>query len=332
MTEKNDITQIANSSSHVPVLLSEVLEYLDVKKNGSYLDCTFGAGGYTKAILESEKCYVTSLDQDPTVIVFAKKISEKFGDRFNFIQTNFADAALKLEGQKFDGIVLDLGISSMQVDSAERGFSFMKDGPLDMRMSNSGIKAADFIANASEEEIADVIYKYGEEVQSRQIAKAIVEARNINPITTTSRFAEIIRDSMHFRKGKIDPATKTFQAIRIYVNKELESLEKLLDSLEGLLVSGGRILVVSFHSLEDSIVKYFFKEHSVKKISRSKYSKKIEAIPEGKWLKLITKKPITPSKEEVMKNVRSRSSRLRVAEKLVTEKLVAEKLRGENVA
>jgi len=301
---------------HSPVLLDEVLEYIDPQDRKHYLDCTFGAGGYTKAILKKADCFVTALDRDPTTLVFANEIQEEFVGRFEFVQTNFASAKDKLEGKQFDGIVLDLGISSMQVDSAERGFSFMRDGDLDMRMGLDGISASEFIENASEEEIANVIYKYGEEVQSRHIAKAIVEARKESPIDTTFKLADIVRSSMHYRKGKIDPSTKTFQAIRIHINKELESLERFLESLKDMLKAGGRILVVSFHSLEDSIVKSFFKEYSAKKVARSKYAKDVADYDDDKWLKIITKKPVTPSRSEVLRNPRSRSSRLRVAEKM----------------
>lgn len=321
MLEKRN-TQTISSSPHCSVLLREVLEHISLKDNGRYLDCTFGAGGYTRAILQKADCYVTGLDQDPTVKRYVSNIKNAFGKKFDFIQTNFAEAKNKLAGKKFDGIVLDLGISSMQVDTAERGFSFMHDGPLDMRMGNDGISAKEFIANATEEDIANVIYKYGEEVQSRQIAKNIVKIREVEPIETTLQLAEIVRNAMHYRKSKIDPATKTFQAIRIYINKELESIEKLLNDSKDLLSPGGRILVVSFHSLEDSIVKTFFKENSIKKIARSKYSKKPLEIEEGKWLEVITKKPILPSREEVVSNPRSRSARLRVAKKIGGENVV----------
>lgn len=315
MLEKNK-RHITSSAPHCSVLLNEVLEHIALKDNGRYLDCTFGAGGYTKAILQKANCSVTALDQDPTVEKFASVVKSEFGERFEFIQTNFADAKEKLNGKKFDGIVLDLGISSMQVDTAARGFSFMHDGPLDMRMGNHGISAKEFIASASEEEIADVIYKYGEEVQSRQIASNIIKMRALGPIETTLQLADIVRSAMHYRKSKIDPATKTFQAIRIYINKELESIERFLNDAKGMLNPGGRILVVSFHSLEDVIVKAFFKENSIKKVARSKYSKQPIEIEEVKWLKLITKKPIVPSREEVISNPRSRSARLRVAENI----------------
>lgn len=301
---------------HHSVLLSEVIEQLKPEANKRYLDCTFGAGGYTKAILNSCNCNVSAIDQDPNVKKYALEIKENFGKRFEFLEGNFADALNLSAGARYDGIVLDLGVSSMQLDEAERGFSFMRDGLLDMRMNATGYSAADFIAESSEELIADVIYKYGEEVQSRQIARKIVLEREKEPITTTIRLAEIVRSAMHYRKSKIDPATKTFQAIRIYINKELESLERFLNNLKDMLKPGARILIVSFHSLEDTIVKTFFRNHSAKKIARSKYAKKPENIDETKWLKIITKKPILPNSNEIRINYRSRSARLRVAERV----------------
>lgn len=303
---------------HYPVLLSEVLQHLDVKEGGVYLDCTFGAGGYSLGILKQKDCRLISLDQDKNVLPIAKNIKKNFPSNFQFIQTNFADAINKLQGNKFDGIVLDLGVSSMQIDNPERGFSFMQDGPLDMRMSSEGLSALEFINSADEAEIANVIYKYGEEVQSRQIAKAIVEYRHTKKITRTLELAEIVRCAMHFRPGKIDPATKTFQAIRIHVNQELASLEKLLLDTKFLLKDTGKLVVVSFHSLEDSIVKNFFKNHSYPKVARSKYSKEALFPKDGSdfWLQTITKKPIIPTKEEIKQNVRSRSAKMRVAQKI----------------
>ena len=305
------------ATPHYPVLISEIIQNLKPENNKRYLDCTFGAGGYTQAILANSDCSVTAIDQDPNVLKYAKNLQTIYKKRFEFIEGNFANAKELLNGNQYDGIVLDLGVSSMQLDEGERGFSFMRDGELDMRMNNtSGYSAADFIANASEAEIADVIYKYGEEVQSRQIAKRIVEERQKEPIISTLKLAETIRSAMHYRKAKIDPATKTFQAIRIYVNKELESLELFLNSLSELLKPGARILIVSFHSLEDTIVKSFFKDHSAKKIARSKYSKNPENTDVTKWLRVITKKPILPTNGEIKENHRSRSARLRVAEKI----------------
>ena len=214
--------------SHVSVMLNEMLEALSPKAGESYLDCTFGAGGYSKAILESCNCYVTALDRDPNVIKRAEEIQQSYGERFDFVETNFADSFAKLKEKKFDGIVLDLGVSSMQLDIADRGFSFLHDGPLDMRMSGQGLSAEEFVNAAEEKELADVIYKYGDESFSRRIAKRIVEYRKTARIDSTSKLAEIVRSSIGFRKGKIDPATKTFQAIRIYVNDELGELEQFL--------------------------------------------------------------------------------------------------------
>lgn len=309
--------QKQNASGHCPVLLGEVLEHVAHKIRGEYLDCTFGAGGYTKAFLNiNDDIKVTSLDQDPTVRKFADDIKNEFKDRFEFIQSNFANAKELLSGKKFDVIVLDLGISSMQVDTADRGFSFMHNGPLDMRMSNEGISAHEWISKASEQEIADVIYKYGEEVQSRAIARSIVEHRLKNEIDTTLKLAEIVRNAMHYRHGKIDPATKTFQAIRIFINKELYALEKILSDLRDLLNDEGIVAIVSFHSLEDSVVKNFFKCNSAKKISKSKYAKDLDVFNENEWLKIITKKPITPTPIEVRQNIRSRSAKLRIAQKI----------------
>ncbi len=304
---------------HYPVLISEIIQNLKPENNKKYLDCTFGAGGYTKAILESSDCFVTAIDQDPNVLKYAKKLQDQdiYKKRFEFIEGNFANIKDLLNGNQYDGIILDLGVSSMQLDEGERGFSFMRDGNLDMRMNNKkGSSAADFIANVSETELADVIYKYGEEVQSRQIAKMIIQERQKKPIISTLKLAEIIRSAMHYRRAKIDPATKTFQAIRIYINKELENLEHFLNNVNELLKPRAKILIVSFHSLEDSIVKSFFKEHSVEKIARSKYSQDPENIDANKWLKTIKKKPILPTRDEIAKNPRSRSARLRVAEKI----------------
>ncbi|MCZ6913579.1 MAG: 16S rRNA (cytosine(1402)-N(4))-methyltransferase RsmH, partial [Rickettsia endosymbiont of Ixodes persulcatus] len=256
--------------SHIPVMLNAMLANLAPKDGESYLDCTFGAGGYSKAILESCDCYVTALDRDPNVIKRAERIKQNYGTRFDFIETNFADSFAKLKEKKFDGIVLDLGVSSMQLDIADRGFSFLHDSPLDMRMSGQGLSAEKFINTAEEKELADIIYKYGDESFSRRIAKRIVEYRKTARIDSTGKLAEIVRSSIGFRKGKIDPATKTFQAIRIYINDELRELERFLANVQNILNKDGRLVVVSFHSLEDRIVKNFFKENSEKPVARSK--------------------------------------------------------------
>lgn len=301
--------------SHKPVMLSEMLENIDPKEGEVYLDCTFGAGGYSKAILDSCDCYVTALDRDPNVISRAEKLQINYKNRFEFIQTNFADCFKKLGTKKFDGIVLDLGVSSMQLDIAERGFSFLHDGPLDMRMNGKGLSAEEFVNTAEEQELADVIYKYGDETFSRRIAKKIVGQRKTTKIDSTGKLADIVRSCIGFKKGKIDPATKTFQAIRIYVNDELGELESFLTNVKNILKRDGRLVIVSFHSLEDRIVKSFFKENSEKPVARSKYAKDEIIENPDKWLKIITNKALIPSAKEVAFNIRARSAKLRAAKK-----------------
>ena len=300
---------------HNPVLLNEIIHYIQLKNNGRYLDCTFGSGGYSSLFLKLKYCFVTALDKDSTVKVFADNIKSQFNSQFNFIQCNFADIKYILKNQKFHGIIFDFGMSSMQLNSPNRGFSFMLDGPLDMRMNqNEGISAKEFLSLASEEKIANIIFKYGEEPQSRQIANAIVKARMSQNINTTFQLSKIIRDAMHYRKSKINLVTKTFQAIRIYINRELESIEKILSYIKDFLYPGGRILAISFHSLEDSLIKNFFKKHSAPKIAISKYAKHTITPQKKHWLKVITKKPIISSNQEIALNIRSRSAKLRVAE------------------
>lgn len=311
------MVEYAEYTAHTPVLLKEVISYLEPKNGEKFLDCTFGAGGYSKAILESSLSTVIALDRDPNVKNFADMLKNQYHERFDFFQVNFANSYEFLKGQKFHGIVMDLGVSSMQLDEAIRGFSFMKNGPLDMRMDSAGFSATDFINNADEKEIANVIWKYGEEKQSKKIARKIVFERNIEPINTTIRLATIIRACKNFNNAKIDAATKTFQAIRIYINNELEYLEDFLAKVADLLLVGGRLVVVSFHSLEDSIVKTFLQCNSVKKVAMSKYAKQIiEENVEGKNFKILTKKPVFPSMQEIKLNPRSRSSRLRAAVKI----------------
>lgn len=303
-------------TSHTPVLIAEMLHYLSPHDGEHILDCTFGGGGYSKAILHSCNCRVTGVDQDQTVEPYADEIARKYASKFQFINSSFAESCKYLQGLKFDGIVMDLGVSSMQLDCGERGFSFTHDGPLDMRMNATGITAADFINNADEEEIANVIYRYGEETAARKIARKIVAERRISPILTTSKLAAIVRSCLGFRKGKIDPATKSFQAIRIHINDELGQLERFLSRVADMLITGGRLVIVSFHSLEDSMVKNFFKANAAKVIARSKYAKEPVQLEAGKWLKVLTKKPVSPARQEVQLNPRSRSAKLRAAVKI----------------
>ncbi|MDD2840431.1 MAG: 16S rRNA (cytosine(1402)-N(4))-methyltransferase RsmH [Rickettsiales bacterium] len=300
-----------NSENHTPVLLKEVLQYLNPCDKELYVDCTFGAGGYTKAILEKADCNVIGLDRDSTVKKFTDTIKQTFQDRFEFHNIKYSDIETILDGRKLDGIVLDIGVSSMQIDDADRGFSFQKNSRLDMRMGNNQISAYEIINNTNEQDLANIIYNYGDEVKSRHIARKIVEKRKEKPIETTFELAEIVRYFYPKREGKIDPATKTFQAIRIAVNGELDELEKILELSKKLLKTNGRLVVVSFHSLEDKIVKDFVKRETNKGVKKDKYSKDKNIVD----FELLTKRAVVPTEEEVKKNIRARSAKLRALKK-----------------
>lgn len=245
---------------HEPVMVNEMLDWLSPKDGGIYVDGTFGAGGYSRSILNSVNCNVYAIDRDPTTRQFADILEKEFPNRFVWLLGNFADMCSLLAEHgvhSVDGIVLDLGVSSMQLDVAERGFSFRHDGNLDMRMSAEGINATDIINSAGIDELADIFYYYGEEKAARRVARAVVEKRETQPITRTLQLAEIIRSAIPGKHGKIHPATRSFQGLRIYINKEFDAIESGLIASEKLLGSGGRLVVVSFHSLEDRIVKRF---------------------------------------------------------------------------
>lgn len=297
---------------HIPVMLKEMLHNLNPGSGEHILDCTFGAGGYSRAILQHSDCFVYAIDTDPAVAEYAKSLKAYYPERFNFLNCNFAEIDKIIPNQRFDGIVADLGVSSMQLDRADRGFSFMRCGPLDMRMSQSGNTAADFINSAKAEEIADIIYRYGEERDSRKIAANIVKHRAVSPITSSNELASIVRESKKFKGGRIDPATKTFQAIRIHINQELENIKKLMNYILKSLTLGGRLVVLSFHGLEDSIIKSFIKEYGEKKIAVSKYAK-ARARSDKEIFKILTKKPTVPSSLEIERNPRSASAKLRAA-------------------
>ncbi len=301
---------------HYSVMLDEVLESLNLQDTGLYADCTFGRGGYTRAILEAKKgSHVMALDRDITALETAKEFQKEYGDRFVFHQVCFdALSTVVPEGQKVDGIVFDLGVSSPQLDRPERGFSFRFEGPLDMRMSPEGITAAEVVNTYGEEDLANLIYKYGEEKKSRVVAKAIVMDRKTKPFETTTDLAELLRRIVPKSKDGLDPATRTFQALRIHVNDELGQLERALDNSLTLLNPGGRLVVVSFHSLEDRIVKHFMVKHG-KKIAVNRYRPDVGA-PEKPLFKLISRKALVPSPDEIKENPRSRSAKLRVAEYL----------------
>ena len=319
--------QVANNI-HIPVLLDKAISYLPIKNKLNVIDATFGGGGYSKSILKSYRVKkLIAIDRDPISKVFAQEIEEKYSDKFNLVNGCFSEidqliaSTLSIENKllKFDIIVFDLGLSSNQLEDSKRGFSFELDGPLDMRMGHSKLLASEIINTYSEKEIANIIFNYGQERYAKRIAKKITEYREIKIIKNTRELSEIIKKSIPYSKSKkikINPATKTFQALRIYVNDELNELKTALEKSENLLAPKGRLLVVSFQSLEDKIVKDCFNHKSGKERRSSRhYPDLAEQGPIT--LKLITKKPLRPDESEVKLNFRSRSAKLRVAEKIL---------------
>ncbi|MGV2870476.1 16S rRNA (cytosine(1402)-N(4))-methyltransferase RsmH [Colwellia sp. E150_009] len=306
--------------AHISVLLTEAVDGLQIDPDGCYIDCTFGRGGHSSLILSklSFKGRLIAIDRDPSAIAAA----EKFKDDARFLIehqgfANLAEIAQQHELMgKVDGILLDLGVSSPQLDEAERGFSFMKDGPLDMRMDTTrGQTAAEWLAVADVEDITWVLRTFGEEKHAWRIANAIVDARDESPFTRTSQLAKLIKATAPQREIKKHPATRSFQAIRMYINSELEQIEKALAASLSVLAENGRLVVISFHSLEDRLVKQFMKKHSQgKKVPRG-FPVSEEELNKGKKLALVGRK-LKPSKSEVEENVRSRSSVLRIAERL----------------
>lgn len=307
-------------STHISVLLAEAIDGLDIKADGNYIDCTFGRGGHSSLILSklSEQGRLIAIDRDPTAIAAA----EKFKDDPRFVIehqgfSHLSEIAQKHQvTDKVDGILLDLGVSSPQLDVAERGFSFMNDGPLDMRMDTTrGQTAAQWLAHADVEDICWVLRTFGEEKHAWRIANAIVDSREEEPLLRTGQLAKLIKQTAPQREIKKHPATRSFQAIRMYINSELEQIEKALAASLSVLSEGGRLVVISFHSLEDRLVKQFMKKHSqAKKVPRGMPISE-EELNKGKKLQLVGKK-LKPSKTEVTENVRSRSSVLRVAQRL----------------
>jgi 16S rRNA (cytosine1402-N4)-methyltransferase len=301
---------IPPQDNHVPVLLQEVVEGLAVVPGETLVDGTFGAGGYTRALLGVGAGRVIGFDRDPDAIANGPSLVPDarltlINERFSQMDRALADRGLL----PVDGIALDIGVSSMQLDQADRGFSFSKDGPLDMRMSQSGESAADFLNHAEENEIARVLKEYGEEPRARAVARAIVAAR---PLTRTSELAAVVRRALGYRQGqKSDPATRTFQAIRIHLNAELEELEQGLRAAERSLRPGGRIAVVTFHSLEDRIVKRFLRIRSGATPAGSRHRPLAAAGPAPSFEQVA--KPVSPSEAELARNPRARSARLRTA-------------------
>ena len=297
-------------SRHVPVMVDDVVHALAIAPGEIVVDGTFGAGGYTRALLAAGAGRVIGLDRDPDAIAAGSSLVPDA--RVTLIEERFSrmDRALAERGiDSVDAIALDIGVSSMQLDRPERGFSFQSDGPLDMRMSRSGTTAADFLNEADEAEIVRVLRDYGEEPRARTIAKAIVAAR---PVERTSELAAIVRRAVGFRPGqKSDPATRTFQAIRIHLNAELDELRQGLEAAERSLKTGGRLAVVTFHSLEDRIVKRFLRERSGATPAGSRHRPQVAATQAPTFAKVA--KPVSPSEAEVERNPRARSARLRSA-------------------
>ncbi len=309
--------------AHVPVLCEEVVRLIDPQPGGTYVDGTFGAGGYSRALLDAADCRVVGIDRDPRAVRAAQALQAEAAGRLTVVEGRFGDMVGLLEAQgvtAVDGVALDLGVSSMQIDTAERGFSFRHDGPLDMRMSADGASAADVVNSADEGELADILYDYGEERQSRRIARAIVRARAGKRIERTGELADIVRRALGpaAARDKIDPATRTFQALRIHVNDELGELRRGLAAADTLLAPGGRLAVVSFHSLEDRTVKDFLRARAGEGPRPSRHApaaRRDSDMPGATW-RVVTRRPVAPGDAECAANPRARSARLRVGEKL----------------
>ena len=302
---------------HLPVLLDSLINRIS-PISGIWIDGTFGAGGYTKALLKFGAERVIAVDKDPRCVKMASQWRDKYKNRLEVVEGNFGDLP-KIISQfgkvSISGIVLDIGVSSMQIDQAERGFSFQKDGPLDMRMSSKGISAKDVVNYASEEVLADIFFYYGEERAARTISRAIIKERKNRDISRTLQLAEIIEKAVHRKRyTKINPATRSFQALRIAVNNELEDLSKFLMATEQLLPKDGLLAIVSFHSLEDRLIKNFINSRSGKNLQKSRYWP--EALKLSSTFETLTKKVLRPSVQELEKNYRARSAKLRIARRL----------------
>jgi len=304
--------------AHRPVMLTEVLAVLSPRDGGIYVDGTFGAGGYSRAILEAADCIVWAIDRDPDAIRRGEDLAAAYPGRLRLVHGRFGELVALLRDRNVtlvDGIALDLGVSSPQLDEAGRGFSFRADGPLDMRMGAEGPTAADAVNSLAEQELADIIYRLGEERRSRRVARAIVAARRDGPITGTLALAGIVRRAVPRSRDGIDPATRTFQALRIYVNDELGELDRALVAAETLLAPGGRLAVVAFHSLEDRRVKAFLRARAGASPRTSRHLPATQEEGRAPTFSLIKGGAIKPSKQEVDSNPRARSARMRAAER-----------------
>jgi 16S rRNA (cytosine1402-N4)-methyltransferase len=303
------------AEAHIPVLVAEILAALEPRDGALYLDGTFGGGGWSKALLEAARCNVVAIDRDPESLRRSAEMVRHYAGRLTLVEGRFGEMEQLLQPlgiEAVNGVALDLGVSSMQIDSAERGFSFRADGPLDMRMGRGGTAASDLVNSLPEAALSDLLKRYGEERYARRVARAIVRERTKAPITRTLALANLVRASVPPTPG-IDAATRTFQALRIAVNDEIGELERGLAAAERLLTPGGRLAVVSFHSLEDRTVKTFLRQRSGEAARPSRHA------PPGRQarpsFRLLNRRPLTPSAAEIARNSRARSARLRAAER-----------------
>lgn len=305
----------SDSRPHIPVLLHEVVAALAPADGEVMVDGTFGAGGYSLAVLDAARCRVFAIDRDPSAVAAGRALPQAVDGRLTILAGRYGDmdSLVRAAGHMHvDGIALDIGVSSMQIDQAERGFSFAKDGPLDMRMEQSGPSAADVVNSASEAELADIIFHLGEEKFARRVARAIVAARADTPFSRTLQLAEVVRSAVRKSGDGIDPATRTFQALRIHVNDELGELERGLEAAERLLAPGGRLAVVTFHSLEDRVVKTFLKKRSGDVPAPSRHLPAAHVGP-APTFQLLGRKAVAPTEAECRANPRARSAKLRAA-------------------
>jgi 16S rRNA (cytosine1402-N4)-methyltransferase len=300
---------------HIPVLARQAFEQLAPRAGGVYIDGTFGAGGHTRAILDVAGTRVIAIDRDQTAIAGGHALVEEAAGRLTLVEDHFSNlehVAHGLGHEAVDGILLDVGVSSMQLDEPERGFSFRNDGPLDMRMGGEGVSAADLVNAAPERDLSVIIATLGEERFARNVARAIVKARAVAPITTTRQLADIVASVVRAHPGELHPATRTFQALRIFVNDELGELARGLVAAEHMLRPGGRLVVISFHSLEDRVAKTFLTERGRVRAGSRHQPEAAQAAPS---FTILTRKPVTADDDEVSRNPRSRSAKLRAAER-----------------
>jgi 16S rRNA (cytosine1402-N4)-methyltransferase len=303
-------------AGHVPVLRAEAVEFLAPVRGGLFVDATLGLGGHAEAILDAgPAARLVGIDRDPEARALAAQRLARVGERVEIVAGDFRDLAAHLGGRRIAGVLADLGVSSLQLDRPERGFSFRADGPLDMRMSLSGPTAAQLVESMTEAELENIFRTLGDEPESRRVARAVVSERARRPITTTSQLAEVVRGAKRARGGRhdrIDPATRVFQALRIEVNQELAALSGMLDAAIGMLERDGRLVVISYHSLEDRVVKNRFRD-----LARGEVDPITgRTSSETRLLEILTRKPVTPSEAEVTRNPRARSARLRAARRL----------------